>query len=251
METVVWSFVIPSGLYVTRTLGAVGQTALRQPSPQALALETMDVEGALASADCALRMCSPVSPTADHLRNLVSKARKSLSNMVARAEERRDRAGFMRLFRAPDFTDTNRLIGAEVETLKSRVHLYLLVANIFPEKFPKEDNGAFERSIVQEDGKQEQQEEQEEQEEEHLGNQLRYYGPEYSAPSLSSSSASSDVSQSSEASDVHATHNTWSNMVSSLPGLSSFIGTPPQPCPQPCPQPWTQPCPQPCPEKED
>lgn len=209
MDALVWSLVVPTGLYITRGLGSGVQTALRRPSPETLATDIVDVEGALSAAACALRFY-PLSPTADHLRNLVSEAKASLERLVREAEERRSRTNFMRLFRDPDFRDTNRLLRAGVETLKSRVHLYLLVVNIFPEKFPREDNGAFERT-VDGDGK------------EHAArprytetNELKYYGVEYAR-------AVAEAQQ-----DVDSEYRErWSNMIAMVPGLDSFIGSPP------------------------
>lgn len=209
MDALVWSVVIPTGLYITRGLGSGVQTALRQPVPENLATDVLDVDGALASADCALRFY-PVSPTADHLRNLVSRAKANLENLLVEAEERRDRAGFLRLFRDPDFAETNRLLRASVETLKSRVHLYLLVVNIFPEKFPKEDNRAFEKAVN---------EQGQEINETNETNELQYYGVEYAG--VDASSARCTTEGRNEEDSVK-----WANMVALVPGLSSFMGSP-------------------------
>ena len=203
MDALVWSVVVPTGLYITRGLGSGVQTALRQPTAERLATEVLDVDGALASAECALRFY-PVSPTADHLRNLVSKAKVNLENTLEEAEERRDRAGFMRLFRDPDFSETNRLLRASVETLKSRVHLYLLVVNIFPEKFPREDNRAFEKA-VNKSGQE--------------TNELQYYGVEYAG--VDASAARCTTEGGNEEDSVK-----WANMVALVPGLSSFMASP-------------------------
>ena len=201
MDTLVWSVVVPTGLYFTRGLGVGVQTALRQQTPETLATDVLDVDGALASADCALRFY-PVSPTADHLRNLVSLAKVALEGLLKEAEERRDRSGFLRLFRDPDFAETNRMLRASVETLKSRVHLYLLVVNIFPEKFPekfpREDNNAFHRT-VNKDGKEKE------------TNKLQYYGVGASA-GYRTAECDNNV--------------TWANMVALVPGLGSFMGPP-------------------------
>lgn len=199
---------MPTGLYITRGLGSGVQTALRRPTPENLATDVLDVDGALASAECALRFY-PVSPTADHLRNLVSRAKVSLENLLTEAEERRDRAGFLRLFRDPDFAETNRLLRASVETLKSRVHLYLLVVNIFPEKFPREDNHAFEKT-VNELGQTVNEKGQEITE----TNELQYYGVEYARCATEGGEDENDVK--------------WANMVALVPGLSSFMGSPPE-----------------------
>ena len=51
MDTLVWSVVVPTGLYFTRGLGVGAQTALRQQTPETLATDVLDVDGALASAD--------------------------------------------------------------------------------------------------------------------------------------------------------------------------------------------------------
>ena len=210
MDSLVWSVVVPAGLYITRGLGSGVQTALRRPTPETLATDVLDVDGALASAECALRFF-PVSPTADHLRNLVSKAKVALEETVEAAEERRDRAGVLRLFRDPDFADTNRLLRASVETLKSRVHLYLLVVNIFPEKFPREDNRAFEKTI-DEKGQE--------------TNELQYYGVEYAGVDASVARCTTEGGE--EENDVK-----WANMVALVPGLSSFMASPPEDPPDP------------------
>ena len=209
MDALVWSIVVPTGLYITRGLGSGVQTALRRPTPESLATDVLDVDGALASAECALRFY-PVSPTADHLRNLVSRAKVALEEAVEAAEERRDRAGFLRLFRDPDFAETNRLLRASVETLKSRVHLYLLVVNIFPEKFPKEDNRAFEKA-VNESGQ--------EINETNETNELQYYGVEYAGVDASAVRCTTDGGE--EEDSVK-----WANMVALVPGLSSFMASP-------------------------
>ena len=207
-----WSLVVPTGLYITRGVGAGVQTALRRPTPEQLATDVLDVEGALASAACALRFF-PVSPTADHLRNLVSVAKVNLEELVAEAEQRRDRSGFLRLFRDPDFRDTNRLLRAGVETLKSRVHLYLLVVNLFPEMFPKEDNGAFSRTVT------------EQEEHEPPTNELKYYGAEY-AGMETAAGACSDAGDDAQEENNEALIQRWAEMVATVQGLGSFIGTP-------------------------
>ena len=136
MAALAWSFAVPASLYVTRSVGAtVSQGLLRNPAPEPLD-ESIDTEGALASADAALRLV-PVSPTANHLRSLVKSGARRLRDLVQACEDRQRRRSFSRLFRNPCFREENSRLRSESETLKSRVHLFLTVVSLFPEEANK------------------------------------------------------------------------------------------------------------------
>lgn len=136
MAALAWSFAVPASLYITRSVGStVSQGLLRNPAPEPLD-ETIDTEGALASAEAALRLV-PVSPTANHLRSLVKSGARRLRELVRACKERQQRRSFSRLFRNPCFREENSRLRSESETLKSRVHLFLTVVSLFPEEANK------------------------------------------------------------------------------------------------------------------
>lgn len=131
MAAFAWSVAVPASLYVTRSLGTtVNQSLLRNPAPKPLDA-SIDTDGAIASAEAALRLI-PVSPTAKHLRSLVESSAERLRDLVAAAKERQERTSFSRMFRAPCFREENSRLRAETDTLKSRVHLFLSVMSILP-----------------------------------------------------------------------------------------------------------------------
>jgi len=122
---------VPTSLYLTRSLGStVSQTLLRNPVPEPLDA-SIDTDGAIASAEAALRLI-PVSPVASHLRSLVELSAQRLEDLVDAAKQRQQRTSFSRIFRAPCFQEENSSLRSETETLKSRVHLFLSVLSIFP-----------------------------------------------------------------------------------------------------------------------
>lgn len=132
MAAFAWSIAIPTSLYITRSIGStVSQTVLRNPAPEPLD-ESIDVQGALASAEAALRLV-PVSPTANHLRSLVKSGAQRLRELLAACKDRQRRRTFSRLFRHPCFQEENSRLRSECETLKSRVHLFLTVVSLFPD----------------------------------------------------------------------------------------------------------------------
>lgn len=131
MAAFAWSVAVPASLYVTRSLGTtVSQSLLRNPAPEPLDT-TIDTDGALASAEAALRLI-PVSPTARHLRSLVESSAERLRELLDAAKQRQARTSFSRIFRAPCFQEENSRLRAETDTLKSRVHLFLSVMSILP-----------------------------------------------------------------------------------------------------------------------
>lgn len=131
MAAFAWSVAVPASLYVTRSLGTtVSQSLLRNPAPEPLDA-SIDTDGALASAEAALRLI-PVSPTAKHLRSLVESSAVRLRELLKAAKQRQDRTSFSRIFRAPCFQEENSRLRAETDTLKSRVHLFLSVMTILP-----------------------------------------------------------------------------------------------------------------------
>jgi len=131
MAAFAWSVAVPASLYVTRSLGTtVSQSLLRNPAPEPLDA-SIDTDGALASAEAALRLI-PVSPTARHLRSLVESSAVRLRELLDAAKQRQDRTSFSRIFRAPCFQEENSRLRAETDTLKSRVHLFLSVMTILP-----------------------------------------------------------------------------------------------------------------------
>lgn len=133
-----WLASIPAGLWATRAVGTSLNNALFAQQPAQPPDTTLDHEGALASANAAL-MIHPLSPTADHLRTLVDQSAKKLRELVKATEERINRRSWSRLVRNPDFSQENRLISREIETLKSRVQLFLHVIMIFPSSLSKCD----------------------------------------------------------------------------------------------------------------
>ena len=131
MAAFAWSVAVPASLYITRSLGTtVSQSLLRNPAPEPLDT-TIDTDGAIASAEAALRLI-PISPTASHLRALVESSAERLRELLAAAKQRQQRTSFSRIFRAPCFQEENSRLRAETETLKSRVHLFLSVMTILP-----------------------------------------------------------------------------------------------------------------------
>ena len=133
MASFAWTVAVPASLYLTRSLGStVSQSLLRNPAPEPLD-KSIDTEGAIASAEAALRLL-PVSPTASHLRLLVQSSAERLRDLLDAAERRVQRTSFSRIFRAPCFREENSKLRAETETLKSRVHLFLSVVSILPSK---------------------------------------------------------------------------------------------------------------------
>jgi hypothetical protein len=131
MAAFAWSVAVPASLYVTRSLGTtVSQSLLRNPAPEPLDT-AIDTDGALASAEAALRLI-PISPTARHLRSLVESSAERLRELIDAAKQRQERTSFSRIFRAPCFQEENSRLRAETDTLKSRVHLFLSVMTILP-----------------------------------------------------------------------------------------------------------------------
>lgn len=131
MASFAWTVAVPASLYLTRSLGStVSQSLLRNPAPEPLD-KSIDTDGAIASAEAALRLI-PVSPTASHLRSLVESSAQRLRDLLDAAKQREDRTSFSRIFRAPCFREENSKLRAETETLKSRVHLFLSVVSILP-----------------------------------------------------------------------------------------------------------------------
>lgn len=131
MAAFAWSVAVPASLYVTRSLGTtVSQSLLRNPAPEPLDT-SIDTDGALASAEAALRLI-PISPTARHLRSLVESSAERLRDLLKAAKQRQERTSFSRIFRAPCFQEENSRLRAETNTLKSRVHLFLSVMTILP-----------------------------------------------------------------------------------------------------------------------
>lgn len=131
-----WLASIPAGLWATRAVGTSLNNALFAQEPAQPPDTTLDHEGALASANAAL-MIHPLSPTADHLRTLVEQSAQKLRELVKATEERMNRRSWSRLVRNPDFSRENRLTSREIETLKSRVQLFLHVVMIFPTSVSK------------------------------------------------------------------------------------------------------------------
>lgn len=133
-----WLASIPAGLWATRAVGTSLNNALFAQQPAQPLDTTLDHEGALASANAAL-MIHPLSPTANHLRTLVDQSAQKLRELVKATEERVNRRSWSRLVRNPDFSQENRLTSREIETLKSRVQLFLHVVMIFPSSLSKCD----------------------------------------------------------------------------------------------------------------
>lgn len=126
-----WLVSIPAGLWATRTVGTSLNNAIFSEQPAQPPDTTLDHQGALASAKAALQI-HPLSPTANHLRLLIKESAEKLENLVKATEERIRRRSWSRLFRDPDFSKENQNTAREIETLKSRVHLFLNVIMIFP-----------------------------------------------------------------------------------------------------------------------
>ena len=129
--TALWLAAIPSGIWATKTLGNTlhnslfGGTCAEPPNL------LLDHEGALASAEAALKI-HPVSPTASHLRRLVKESMDRLHSLVEQTEARIHKHSWSRMFRNPDFSKENALTTAEIDRLKSRVSLFLSVTQLFP-----------------------------------------------------------------------------------------------------------------------
>ena len=128
-----WLAAIPSGVWATRTIGNTFNESLfsrnRADPPNLL----LDHEGALACAEAALRI-HPVSPTASHLRELVKQSAERLVKLVEDTQSRIHKNSWSRFFRDPDFSVENRVTTTEIQTLKSRVSLFLSVVQLFPLK---------------------------------------------------------------------------------------------------------------------
>ena len=133
---VFWLASIPAGLWATSAMGTSLNNALFAQQPAQPYDATLDHEGALASADAAL-MIHPISPTANHLRTLIKQSAETLAELVKATEERMNRWSWSRLVRNPDFSQENRLTSREIETLKSRVQLFLHVVMLFPSSLTK------------------------------------------------------------------------------------------------------------------
>lgn len=130
-----WLAAIPSGIWATKALGNTLHDSLfsgaRAEPPNLL----LDHEAALASAEAALKL-HPVSPTASHLRRLVKESMDRLQTLVEQTEARIHKHSWSRMFRNPDFSKENSLTRAEIDTLKSRVTLFLSVTQLFPAQLP-------------------------------------------------------------------------------------------------------------------
>ena len=140
---VFWLAAIPSGVWATSTIGNTINGSLfsrnRAEPPNLL----LDHEGALACAEAALRI-HPVSPTALRLRELVRQSAERLVKLVEDTQSRIQKNSWSRLFRDPDFSLENRVTTTEIQTLKSRVSLFLSVVQIFPLKV---GDFSFEKSL--------------------------------------------------------------------------------------------------------
>ena len=131
MAALAWAAFIPASLYVTRAVGnSVTQTVLRR-RPAESPDYTIDTDAVLSTADIAMNMKS-FSPTAEHLQNLIGESAKRLRELIAATQSRVERYSWSRVFRDPDFSEENIATLKEVETLKSRIHLYFSVINLFP-----------------------------------------------------------------------------------------------------------------------
>ncbi len=131
MAALAWAAFVPASLYVTRAIGnSVTQTVLRRRPAEAPDY-TIDTDAVLSTADIAMNMKS-FSPTAEHLQKLIGESAKRLRELIAATQSRVERHSWSRIFRDPDFSEENIATLKEVETLKSRIHLYFSVINLFP-----------------------------------------------------------------------------------------------------------------------
>lgn len=126
-----WLLSVPAGLWATRAVGVSVNNALFAHSPPQPPNLSLDYKGALASADAAL-LIHPLSPTADHLRTLVKMSAEKLRELVQSIQNRINKRSWSRWVRDPDFSVENELLAREIDTLKSRVQLFLNVILIFP-----------------------------------------------------------------------------------------------------------------------
>lgn len=143
-----WMLSIPAGLWATRALSSSVESAFLsqgQAEPPNLSL---DFEGALASAEASL-LIRPLSPTANHLRTLVSKSAEKLRNIVDNMNKRIHKRSWSRLLRNPDFSKENEILAREIDTLKSRVQLFLNVVMIFPSGLNADTNDNADTTFAQ------------------------------------------------------------------------------------------------------
>jgi hypothetical protein len=147
-----WLVSIPAGLWATRTVGTSLNNAIFAKQPSQPPDTTLDHEGALASAKAALQI-RPLSPTANHLRTLIEQSADKLEKLVKATEERVHRRSWSRMFRDPDFSAENQITAREIETLKSRVQLFLNVVMIFPSALAPQtkdqENQTFSEQLTQ------------------------------------------------------------------------------------------------------
>ena len=135
-----WLASIPAAVWGTRALGNTINDSIFSRNHSEPPNLLLDHEGALACAEAALQI-HPVSPTALHLRELVRQSAERLVNLVEDTQRRIQKHSWSRIFRNPDFSRENRVTTTEIETLKSRVSLFLNVVQMFPLKVP------FEKSL--------------------------------------------------------------------------------------------------------
>lgn len=138
-----WLAAIPSSIWATKTLGNTINEALFRQSRAEPPNPLLDHEGALACAEAVLNF-HPISPTASHLRELVKQSADKLAKLVKDTEARIEKHSWSRIFRDPDFSRENQATTAEIETLKSRVSLFLNVMQMFPRQ---SDKAPFEKSL--------------------------------------------------------------------------------------------------------
>ena len=141
-----WLAAIPSGIWATKTLGNTLHNSLFAGTSAEPPNLLLDYEGALASAEAALKF-HPVSPTALHLRRLVKESMDRLNNLVLETKARIDKHSWSRIFRNPDFSRENALTTAEIDRLKSRVSLFLSVVQLFPTNVPVVEDITFARKL--------------------------------------------------------------------------------------------------------
>lgn len=153
-----WLASIPAAVWGTRALGNTINDSIFSRNHSEPPNLLLDHEGALACAEAALQI-HPVSPTASHLRELVRQSAERLVNLVEDTQRRIQKHSWSRIFRNPDFSRENRVTTTEIETLKSRVSLFLNVVQMFPlkvvpfEKSLPEDHASID-SDEEEDGSQ-------------------------------------------------------------------------------------------------
>lgn len=140
-----WLAAIPSGIWATKALGNSINGALFSPNRAEGPNLLLDHQGALACARAVLKI-QPVSPTASHLRELVRQSAEKLAKLVEETEARIKKYSWSRMFRDPDFSCENRMTRAEIDTLKSRVSLFLTVVQIFPLQW-KQTSVPFQKSL--------------------------------------------------------------------------------------------------------